>query len=782
VVNSYSQSGYSLKGRVLSVNNERIADAEVILLNAQDTMIKIGAITDEQGVFYFDELKNGKYKIQILFVGYQSANIDPVVIQGRDEVLGPTILHQKSTALKEVEVVSEKLTVESEAGKMIYYIDGNLNSAGLTALELMLRIPMLGVDEDDKVTLRGSRVTLLIDDIESEMSNLLDQIPSEAVQSIEVISNPSAKYDSKSGGGVVNVKLKKNVSNGYNAKVLAGISTRNKQNFSAQLGYNFSKWKFSSNFDYLRDEKEFDYISNRQSSTKGKLRNTFQNRNNVNITRSILFRNNISYYFDGKSFVGLQYILHDKTIESASNYQSEQRDSTGKLLSKSFTSLNVDNSSLLNQISTNFHKVFKKSDTQILDVNLVYSFNNPEIKYFQKSQPLSISNGLPLNRNNTDERVYSDNERLVTFKADYAQPLFAKNRIETGLLFSMNHFSEDYFSVRRNYTRKNISSAYILTSTSETEAEFDYVGYGLGTYAIFSTNFENYQFNAGLRFEMIVNEAESDEYKSCSFYKLLPSLHLKNNRSKIYSWELSYTSRILPPTSRQLNPILVSRNEYYISKGNIYLKPEVIHQAEYAHNWINKKNNYNLALFMRNRANIIGKWYYIEKDDEDRDVSYAVDENLGSIFSAGFDANTTLSFGKIFFRPSVSTFYNHINSDKIGPESDRDQVSVIAKFSSDYKFTRNMLAIFSGRYNSAVISEFGKQYGYYSFDLGCKANLFEQKATISLMAYDILNSYEYDTFVNQRANYSSRNHVDPYSFFLYFELSWKFGTMFNKKP
>jgi hypothetical protein len=92
-----------------------------------------------------------------------------------------------------------------------------------------------------------------------------------------------------------------------------------------------------------------------------------------------------------------------------------------------------------------------------------------------------------------------------------------------------------------------------------------------------------------------------------------------------------------------------------------------------------------------------------------------------------------------------------------------------------------MVALFSGRYNSALISEEGKQFENYAFDLGFKANLFKQKATISIMAYDILDSYEYDMFVNQRANYSSRSHVDPLGFFIYFEVSWKFGSMYTKK-
>lgn len=781
VITSFSQANYSLKGRVVSVNNEGVANANVIVQNDEDAMLRIYTVTDENGLFYFDGLKNGLYTIQIYFVGYQSVSIDSVVIDGRDKLLKPIVLHQKSIELNEVEVFSEKTVIVSQAGKMTYYVDGNLNAVGLTALELMQSIPMLGVDENDRVTLRGSRVTLLINDVENEMSTMLDRIPSDAVERIEVISNPSVKYESKSGGGIVNVKLKKNANKGYNGKVLVGKGTQKKQNISAQLGYNLSKWKFSSSIDFLEDEKKVDYVNNRESISNGQLRYLLQNRNNVSHNNSIFFRNSVSYYLDEKSFVGVQYVLQDKSQVNSSKYLTNQFDSTNKLLSKSSTGIDGENNGLFNQISTSFRKFFKEGDQHLLDFNLLYSFSNPVDKYDQLIQPLSIDKGLPLNRYTIDSKDYTDVVRLLKLKSDYSQPISTKFRIETGVLFSINYFSEGYSSVRSNFARKNATSAYTLSNKNEIKSDFDYTGLGLSSYGLFSGEFGKYRFNAGLRFEMTVNEAESEEYKVSSFYKLLPSLHLKKNSSKKYSWEISYTSRILPPNSKQLNPIVTSRGDYFKSTGNIYLKPEVIYQAEFANNWINKKNNYNLTFFVRNRDNIIGKWYFVEKDDEGRDVSYSVDENLGSIFSSGFDANTALTFRKILFRPSLSTFYNRIDGDKFGPESDRNQVSVIAKFACDYKFTKDLVAIFSGRYNSPAISENGKQFDYYTFDLGLKANLFKQKASISIKGVDILNTIEYDRVINQRADYTSRSHIDPHGFLLYFELAYKFGSVVNKK-
>lgn len=778
---SYSQTGYSLQGKVVSVKNEAIVNADVILINSTDTTIKTGALTDEEGIFYFDDLKNGHYKIQIVFVGYQTANINPVIIKGRNELLKPAILHQQVIKIDEVKVFSEKRVSDSQTGKTIYYMEGNLNAAGQTALDLMQTIPMLGVDENDRVTLRGTRVTLLINEVENELSNMLDQIPSESVESIEVISNPSVKYESKSGGGIVNVKLKKNANWGYNGKVLAGLGTQKKESLSAQLGYNRSKWKFSSSIDFLGDEKIIDSKNTRESSTKGQQRFMVQDRNNVNHNNSVLFRNSVSYYLDEKSFIGLQHTLQDKTQEYTSNYQTDQFDSGHKLLSNSSTTIGGETNRFFNQLSTNFHKVFKEGNTHVFDINLLYSFSNPENQYNQKIQPLSIDKKLPMNRYTIDEREYADDEWLIKLKTDYSRPISKKFKIETGVLSSLNRFTEDYASIRSIFVRKNATSSYNLSTKSEIQSTFNYTGYALSSYGLFSGELGKYQLNAGLRFELTVNESESEEVKNCSFYKLLPSLHVKKISSNIYNWELSYTSRILPPNSKQLNPIVTSQGYYFKSMGNIYLKPEVIYQAEFANNWIKKKNNYYLAFYARNRTNVIGKWYFIEKDDSDRDVSISVDENLGSIFTSGFDANVSLTYRKIVFRPSVSTLYNRIDGDKFGPGSDRDQVSIIAKITCDYKFTKNLVAILSGRYNSPIISENGKQFEYYTFDLGFTAKMFRQKASVSVKGADIFNTIEYDRVINQRADYTSRNHIDPHDFLLYVELSYKFGRVINKE-
>jgi hypothetical protein len=191
----------------VAVNGKGISFASVVLFNAVDSSMIKGSLTDDRGEFVFDGFKNGDYYLQIYFVGFERPQVDSIAVKGKNVLLKPFVLRRKSIELDEVKVVSDKGMFESEAGKMVYNVEGNLNAIGESALELMQNIPSLGTEMDDKVTLRGAKVTVLIDGVESYLSTMLDQIPSDAIESIEVITNPSARYESKTGAGIVNYKL-----------------------------------------------------------------------------------------------------------------------------------------------------------------------------------------------------------------------------------------------------------------------------------------------------------------------------------------------------------------------------------------------------------------------------------------------------------------------------------------------------------------------------------------------------------------------------------------------
>lgn len=775
-----SQNALALKGKVVNVKGNPVSFASVALYSVADSLMCKRVMSDDNGGFVISGLKNGNYYLQVFFVGFKKVKIDSIRIIEKNVNLHPIVLVRNSTQLEEVNVVSEKGMFESQAGKMVYNVEGNINAVGESALELIQNIPSLGTDMDDKVTLRGAKATVLVDDIESDLSSMLDQIPADAIESIEVITNPSARYESKSGAGIVNIKLIKSAKTGYNGKIGVGIGTHDKQNLSALFGYNLKKWKFSSSVNYQKNKLEEDILTEREMLTNGQKKFMTQVREDNKTPVSVFLRNSVNYYFDEKSFLSFQYVLQDKSQKNSSQYLTEQFNSVHKLIYKNTTGIVGKDHNLFNQFSSDFQKIFKGNDQHSLNLNLLFSFNTPLNEYDQLIQPISVALGLPVNKYTTDDKNYSNSIHLLKFKADYGRPVWQKWKIELGGLFSIDHYLQDLYSARSTFEYNSGSNKFEELSKKIIDASFDYYGYGASSYGLISGGFKRFRLSAGLRFELTINETKTDNTITNRYYIFIPSFHLKHVTGKSFSWELSYTSRILPPNSRQLNPISLSWGEYFKSSGNPKLDPEVFSQAELASHWMSGKSNYNLTFFAKNRSGIIEKWYFIEQDDEGRDVTISIFENLGGIFSTGFDANAMLASGKFIFRPAISTYYSKISGDKFGPELDRDEISVTAKLSNDYKLKKDLVIQFSGQYNSPFISEVGKMFGYYTFDAGIKANVFKNKATVSLKVVDIFDTMNYDMIVNQRINYTSTSHVDPHRFLIYVDLSYKFNSIRKK--
>lgn len=780
VFNVIAQNRPTLSGRIVSPNGKAISFANIALLNIADSVIYKGAMTDNKGNFILENVKNGEYYLKVFFVGFETAKVDSIVMEGKPMELSPIILKTKATQLDEIKVVSERGMFESEAGKMVYNVDGNMNAVGESAIELLQNIPSIGTDMDDKVTLRGSKATILIDGVESDLSSMLDQIPSDAIESIEVITNPSARYESKSGAGIVNIKLKKSAKTGYTGKITVGAGTREKKNFAVQAGYNLKKWRLGASGSYKNDKYEDESFTVRETLSNGEKRYMNQDRLNTRKPSSAFVRTNANYYFEEKSFISFQYVLQNRSQTNTSEYETEHLNQDHVLSSKSTTMREGADNNLFNEFSSSFRKDFKKNGKQVLDFNLLYSFNTPLNQYDQLNQPVVLESSVPVSSYTTDAKEYANKVQLLKFKGDYSQPLSPKIKLETGVLSSLHHYYQDLHSERITYKRNDLSGQYEVSASDQNDKTFDYSGYAISSYGLISGSFGKFQFSTGVRAEITLNETKTDSKVMNTFVKIIPSLHLKQIVNEKYSREVSYTSRISPPSYNQLNPISLSWGNYYKSSGNPNLKPEVFYQAEFANHWTHKKGNYVLTLFLKNRSNIIGRWYNVEQDEDGRDVTYSITENLGNVISGGVDGSASLTLKKIVLRPAFSGFFSKINGDKFGPELDKQELSFTTKLTSDYKVSKDLVFQLSARYNSPFISDYGKQFCYYTFDAGFKANMFKRMAALSVKVVDFLNTMEYDKVVNQRANYTSTSHVDPHNFLVYFDLVYKFNSLMKK--
>jgi outer membrane cobalamin receptor len=691
--------------------------------------------------------------------------------------LGSVLLKRTSTRLEEIKVVSEKGMFESQAGKMVYNVEGNVNAVGESAGELLQNIPSVSIDMDEKVTVRGSKATVLIDGVESGLSEMLDQIPADAIESIEVMKNPSVRYESKSGGSIINIKLRKQGLTGYNAKLEAGAGTLDKRNFNAVLGSNLRNWRLSVFANYKHSRKDVLQNSVRTIIADDNDNSLIQQQNDISYSTSLFSSASVAYFFKDKSFIDLKYI-----------HQIREQDKDVDTHSKSYKSDILKSVSDISRIGVNqnsFHQfMFRfrnnlKKDGNKVEGSVLYSFNSPGNEYDQTIQPFSVEDGLPQNRYKTDDKIYDNSVKLLKAKLDYTLQIFPKTILETGGLFSINSFTQNLLNTKTNYVWDDSTNEYI-GSENVRNIDFTNRNYSASVYALLSTRYRKYSLSAGIAGEFTNNVVETDTTVSTPIFDIVPSVHIQKKVSEKYTWELSMTARSKPPRYNQLNPISLSWSSYNKSSGNPNLKPEFFYQVEWDNSWKWEKSNFNFALFYKNESDIIGKWYFLETED-DKQISHSKYENLGEIISYGTDISGMLLIGKLVFRPGLVAYYTIIEGDKFASTLDTEEISYLAKVNASHPLTKNISLQVSGTYNSPFISVYGKQFEYYSVNAGIKARMFKKKVSLVIKAVDIFETVEYDKIVNQRINYLKETHYNPNNFSLYVSLSYKFNSVKKKK-
>ncbi|MHC2992313.1 hypothetical protein OB13_12195, partial [Pontibacter sp. HJ8] len=226
--------------------------ANVVLLTARDSSLVTGATSDIEGKFDLDRVPQGRFILRISSVGYPSKFIPNISVTAADPVvkLGTIPVKGGSTQLREVQVVTERPMMEYELDKKVVNLEQNITAQGGSVADAMKSVPSVTVDTDGNVSLRGStNVTILVDGKRTALANLsLDQIPASMIESVELITNPSSKYDPEGTSGVINLVLKKNQKPGFNGSATVNLGTHENYNSSLNLNYRYFKWNFNGGY------------------------------------------------------------------------------------------------------------------------------------------------------------------------------------------------------------------------------------------------------------------------------------------------------------------------------------------------------------------------------------------------------------------------------------------------------------------------------------------------------------------------------------------------------
>ena len=662
-------------------------------------------LTAPNGDFSFENLPlMGNFKLSITGVGYKK--IEKQVSFGIkmgggqnmqemmamiDKDLGNIRIEESATDLQSVTVTSTaKPQFEMGIDRKVFNVDKNLTSTGQTAVEVMKNIPNLNVDIDGNVTLRNAAPTLLIDNRPTTLT--MDQIPADIIDKVEIITNPSAKYDATGGNaGILNIVLKKNRKNGYNGGIRTGIDMRGKLNGGTDLNLRDSKFNFSLNANVNGRKSIGTSESDRTILGAAVPTSVLNNSSNTNNGSFDFYRGGIDYFADNRN-----------TFSLYANVMQGNFDNTGSQIIDSIKNSFRNSDSLLNNSS--FHFLNKGGQLSYKHLfaekghELAADFNYNEADNSNWSN-VSYQKASALNQNS----IGSGNNKNYSSNVDYAKELSPNTKFEAGGKY--NYRSEFNLSnqFRNGALLKSISNQYRYSETV------------FAGYVNLNTKIEKWSFQLGLRAENrsyeghLLNNKGTDSLPYSTKYpiSLFPSAFINYKLDDKQDFQLNYSKRISPPNFFQLLPFPNFSDPQNINIGNPALKPQFTHSFEIAYNnAYTKGSNFLATAYYKYSTDLITNYVY-------RGLNPI--NNIDSVyFSSSINANTAVVYGLELSNKTAITkwwdmnlsfnlFKSAITATIPGQNVNNDLTSWFSKMNNTFKIGKGYSFQFSGQYQAKTI-------------------------------------------------------------------------------
>ncbi len=629
-----------------------------------------------------------------------------------DKDLGNIKLQSDYKQLQGVVVTSSKPLMTLDIDKKTFNVDKNIVTAGGTAVDVMRNVPSIQVDIDGNVKLRNASPQLYIDGRPTTLS--LDQIPADAIESVEVITNPSAKYDASGGNaGILNIVLKKNKKTGYNGNLMAGVDRRGGYNGGGNFNVRQNKINFSAAVMVNRMKNQTTGTTNRDNYTDS---------SNVNILQKNLNNTKGAFIF-GK--LGLDYFITNRTTLSFGGIKVHGQFKPGEVIDINTASIinaitSNDYSQRISNSSRDFnanglqlgmkHNFAKEGEEWTADLNYFSGKNKADAFYTTNYYDQSIIKGTQL------QKVISDgNNKFLTIQTDYVKPLTAVSKIETGLRAQINSITNnnetfiqppgapDYtkiISATSNYKNTNNVYAAYLSFSSSTKKGF---GYKAGLRAE-SSNYDGTLTNTGQKF--------SNKYPVSLFPSLFLSQKLKNNQEL----QISATRRINRPNFFQLIPYTDYTDSLNITRGNPDLVPEFTTSGEFSYSKTFKnKNTFLASIYYKHTTDLITRYLGQETNPVSGKPDYiSTYINANSSDAYGLELTAITAIKKWWDMTTNINFYNSkINTDNIAGSTPQASLwSMFGKWNNNFKLPKNYTIQLSLDYQSKTNLPINNNQGF----------------------------------------------------------------------
>lgn len=750
----YTSAQVTLKGKIVEKNTKHPLEfATIILTNPTTNKIITGESTNSNGDFSV-KAKKGLYTIKIEFIGFKSHTITNFSLT-KNQTIQTISLQEDSQALDEIEVIAEKSTTEYKLDKRVFNVGKDLISKGGSVNDILNNVPSVSVDIEGAVSLRGnSNVRILINGKPSVLTanNGLESIPSENIEKVEVITNPSAKYDAEGTAGIINVILKKNKNGGFGSSLQ--LTTGIPDNHSINYNVNYKKDKFNlfSNFGYRYLSFDGNGYLNRTNFNNNSI-TSFSNRT-TNTTRNRKTFNlyfGSDYYINDKNTLTLSYYYRNNTSKNNVDYTFNFLDELKQVDSILTSNESYREPQKANQIELNYVKTFAKKG-QKLTVNLQYDFwNDDENELVKEQQQFPTVSTINLLKSRDIE-----SSKDFLFQSDFKLPITKKSHIEMGVKGEIRNIDSDY----------KVWDNTVLVDSLNNLLKYNERIYG--AYIQYGNRKNKLQYLVGLRAEHANTGStdRKDQFKTSKNYTdLFPTAHLTYNFNQATNVQLSYSRRIRRPRFWQLNPFGGISDRRNIRIGNPDLNPMYTNSFELGllKRW--KKFTLNPSIYYQRTTNVF--------------ETLVTPNSFGALISKPINSGRENRLGAelaIRYSPykwwRLSSEFNYFSFDQRGLYT-VDDSTWSTRLNSRMKFSK--LTIQSSfnyqgeRQSGQIFTE-----AQYRANIGISKDILNDKATINLNMNNILDSRVRRQLISGE-NYTTDSYDRPIGRFTSVTFTYRFN-------
>ena len=748
--------------------------ANVQLLNAADSAVIKATATDKRGKFNLENVSNGNYVLLCTFIGYEKVKTQLTVSNQQKINAGTILISSLSTSLNEVVVTSKKSLLNTSIDRKIYNVGQDIMAQSGSASDILKNVPSVEVDIDGGVSLRGSsEVMILINGKPSPLmgksrAEVLQQLPANSIERIEVITNPSARFRPDGTAGIINLVMKKNTMGGWNGTLLGNAGNNNRYNGSVNLNYRTEKLNLFGTYSIRKDSRR--RVNNIKREELDGLGNTtlFYTEQNVSPAKPLshIVSAGSEYKIDEHNSIGLSgnYSNRDLTKNDIANkfyYNSNH------ILTQQYDRLRYDPEYEIEKDATIFWQHnFKKEDHEIrFEYNKAVSDELEDNHFTNK-------NNFPAAATTFDNTLISQTSREDHITVDYSNPLSESSKMEIGYDGSFSKqdpvFYGEYFDATQQKFLKDILKSNKFIYEQKLNALY-------GTY---QRSYGAFGYSLGLRGEqtnIIANLVSKDSSLSNSYFKFYPTIHFAYKVSN-GDIQLNYSRRVRRPEADDLNPFPEYADPRNLRAGNPKLLPEIINSIEFGYKWQNDKYSFVPSLYYRYKQN--GFTQVITKLNDSTFLT--TQQNLLNDKSAGLELIFSAKPAKfVSANLSANFFYNTIDASNLGYTANKSVVSMSLNFNSTFLITKNLITQVSSNYRSARLTPQGKSYGTFVFNTGVRQDLFKKKLSITLTGSDLFKTLrekrELNTSFLKQTSIGRRD-----ARIIYLGVAYHFGKTFKK--